>query len=228
MTSANRTTPSEEEFMQKRFWMVESQLRARDITDERVLLAFERVPRHAFIGKELRSSAYGDFPLPVGKDQTISQPYIVALMTQALELKGHETVLEIGTGSGYQAAILSLLCKHVTTIERIPSLAKKAQALLQKLKYINVEVIVSDGTLGYVKNAPYDCIVVTASCYKIPQPLIDQLTNTGILVIPIGNAWGQQLLKVRKRNGNLVHEELGGCLFVPLIGKEGWEPTQFA
>ncbi|MBI4739447.1 protein-L-isoaspartate(D-aspartate) O-methyltransferase [Candidatus Woesearchaeota archaeon] len=215
--------PTSDELANKRFWMVESQLRARDISDERVLAAFERVPRHEFVDKEFRDSAYGDFPLPIGQDQTISQPYIVALMTQALELKGQEVVLEVGTGSGYQAAILSLLCKKVYTIERIPQIVRRAKTVLAKLKYNNVEVIEGDGTLGYQSAAPYDRLIVTASSYKIPQPLADQLKDGGIMVIPIGNPWGQTLIKVRKRDGKLEHEDLCGCLFVPLVGKEGWD-----
>ncbi|MBU2561582.1 MAG: protein-L-isoaspartate(D-aspartate) O-methyltransferase [Nanoarchaeota archaeon] len=207
----------------KRREMVETQLKARDIVDARVLKAMLEVPRHEFLPPELRDVAYGDFPLPISENQTISQPYIVALMTQELELKGQEKVLEIGAGSGYQAAILSRLAKTVYTMERIPALAEHAGSVLRKLCYMNVNVMVGDGTLGLKKHSPYDAIIVTAACFKVPDALKEQLKEGGRLVIPVGDEWGQALIKITKSRGELVERKICDCAFVPLVGEDGWK-----
>jgi protein-L-isoaspartate(D-aspartate) O-methyltransferase len=203
--------------------MVENQLKGRDIVDPAVLKAMLEVPRHEFLPPELRDVAYGDFPLPIGEDQTISQPYIVALMTQELELKGDEKVLEVGAGSGYQAAILSRLAKTVYTVERIAVLAEHAATVLKKLCYMNVNVVVSDGTLGLKSNAPYDAIIVTAACFKVPDALKKQLKEGGRLVIPVGNQFGQSLVKITKSDGEFVERKICDCAFVPLVGEDGWK-----
>lgn len=203
--------------------MVEFQLRERGISDERVLRAFEEVKREDFIPDNFKDIAYADNPLPIGEDQTISQPYIVALMTQALRLKDNDTVLEIGTGSGYQAAILSKLCKRVVSVERFGNLARDAERALRKNNISNVKVIIGDGTLGYESDAPYDAIIVTAACFKIPDRLMDQLAEGGRLVIPLGNKNEQELVKITKLDGEVLRENLGGCRFVPLVGKDGWD-----
>jgi len=181
------------------------------------------VPRHLFVPEELREVAYQDCPLPIGCGQTISQPYIVALMTEALELRGDEKVLEIGTGSGYQAAILSLLAKDVYTIECIATLAARAERVLKELGYVNVMVKVGDGTLGLEEYAPFDAIIVTAAAPNVPQPLIEQLGDGGRLVAPIGPIWSQMLIKVKRRGGDIFVEHLTTVAFVPLIGEYGWE-----
>jgi len=211
------------DFDAKRHEMVEQQLKGRDIVDPRVLKAMSDVPRHEFVPPELRDVAYGDFPLPIEEGQTISQPYIVALMTQELELKGTEKVLEIGTGSGYQAAILSRLAKMVHSVERVNSLAAKAEATLQRLSYLNVQVTVGDGTIGLEKHAPYDAIIVTAACPKIPAALTTQLKNGGILVIPVGDRWSQSLVKIKKSGKESIERKICDCTFVPLVGKDGWK-----
>ena len=211
------------DYSDKRRLMVESQLKARDIVDPRVIKAMMEVPRHEFVPLELRDVAYGDFPLPIGEDQTISQPYIVALMTQELELKGDEKVLEVGAGSGYQAAVLSRLAKIVYTIERIPALAMHAQNILKKLCYMNINVIVGDGTVGLKKNAPYDAIIVTAACYKVPDALKQQLKEGGRLVIPVGGQFGQALVKITKTGGEFSERKICDCAFVPLVGEDGWK-----
>ncbi len=202
--------------------MVRRQIATRGIRAKRVLEAMRTVPRHLFVPTESHHLAYQDGPLPIGWSQTISQPYIVALMTEALELKEHERVLEIGTGSGYQAAILSLLASHVYTIERIPELATKAQDLLLWLGCDNISVHVGDGTLGWPEHAPYEAIIVTAASPEIPQPLTDQLADGGRLVAPIGGTWSQSLVRIRKQGVRLRREELSMVAFVPLIGRHGW------
>ena len=202
--------------------MVRQQIAARGIRAERVLDAMRSVPRHLFVPLESRHSAYMDGPLSIGQGQTISQPYIVALMTEALELRGHERVLEIGTGSGYQAAILSQLASHVYTIERIPELASRAQDLFRQLGYDNISMHVGDGTLGWLEHAPYEAIIVTAAAPEIPRPLTDQLAEGGRLVAPIGGSWSQSLVRVRKQRGHLRRQELTSVAFVPLIGQHGW------
>ncbi len=203
--------------------MVDNQLIGRGISDPRVLEAFRTVPRHEFAGRASPEESYGDFPLAIGRGQTISQPYMVALMTEALELKGGEKVLEIGTGSGYQAAILSKLAREVWSVERIPELAASSHARLKELGYDNVEVVVGDGTRGWPEEAPYAGIVVTAGSPGVPPPLLDQLDEGGRLVIPVGSGYSQTLAVLEKKEGKIHRRERGGCVFVPLIGEYGWK-----
>lgn len=203
--------------------MVKTQLLARGIRDPKVLAAMRKVPRHLFVEEALRSQAYGDFPLPIGEQQTISQPYIVAFMTEALELTGTEKVLEIGTGCGYQAAILAEIVPEVYSIERLPSLAAKARRTLEALRYFNVKIKVGDGTLGWPEEAPFQGIIVTAAAPGIPRPLLDQLAMGGRLVIPVGDRYSQTLDVVRKTPEGIKHDYRGGCRFVKLIGSYGWE-----
>ncbi|MDD5591053.1 MAG: protein-L-isoaspartate(D-aspartate) O-methyltransferase [Dehalococcoidales bacterium] len=194
-----------------------------EISDRRVLAAMARIPRELFVPLEERPSAYGDMPLPIGLDQTISQPLIIAVMTEALELKGKEKVLEVGTGSGYQAAILAELAQLVITVERLPSLAETARKTLNNLGYKNIEIHLAGEALGYQDKAPYDAIMVTAAAPRIPDDLLSQLTVGGRMVIPVGSRYIQELYKItRRRKGDLV-QNLGGCRFVPLIGKNAWE-----
>jgi protein-L-isoaspartate(D-aspartate) O-methyltransferase len=213
----------EDYYREARQAMVETQIRRRGVLDPRVLAAMGKVPRHRFVPRHLWEQAYSDYPLPIGEEQTISQPYIVALMTEALELAGPEKVLELGTGSGYQAAILAELATQVYTIERIPSLARVAEQVLASLGYINMHVIVADGTLGWAAEAPFDAILVTAGSPQVPPPLVDQLAMGGRLVIPVGDRYTQTLTRVRRTPDGLKHEYLGGCRFVKLIGRHGWE-----
>ena len=194
-----------------------------EITDKRVVEAVARVPREAFVSQEYQSAAYDDRPLSIGFGQTISQPYIVALMVQALELRGNEKVLEIGTGSGYEAAILAELTRQVVTVECIPELAESAGQLLERLGYSNVEVHLAGKALGWMENAPYDAIIVSAGAPSIHQILLGQLSWSGRLVIPVGSRWQQELMKITKlKEGDKV-ENLGGCYFVPLIGEGAWK-----
>lgn len=202
--------------------MVRRQIEDRGIRDERVLAAMRAIPRHLFVPPGSRRSAYNDGPLHIGRGQTISQPYIVALMTEALELNGHERVLEIGTGSGYQTAILGRLVAHVYTVERIRELAVRAQDLFRRLDYDNISVHVGDGTLGWPDHAPYDAIIVTAASPDVPEPLTDQLAKGGRLVAPVGGNWSQSLIRIRKQNDRLRRRELTTVAFVPLIGEYGW------
>lgn len=205
-------------FTQARQQMVERQLKGRDITDPRVLWAMGKVRRHLFVGPGLRGEAYTDRALPIAEGQTISQPYIVALMTQLLELKGSERVLEVGTGSGYQAAILAELTRQVYTIEILPGLAKSAAAQLLALGYRNVEVKAGDGYQGWPQLAPFDAIIVTAGATHVPAPLIEQLKEGGRLVIPVGaSSLSQELLQGRKERGRLVTRVVAPVRFVPLI-----------
>lgn len=192
------------------------------ITDEKVLRAMERVPRERFVPPEHRDMAYEDIPLPIGAGQTISQPFIVALMTEALGLTGTEKLLEIGTGSGYQAAILGCLAGKVVTVERFPDLAENAAEKLRELGLLNVDVHVAREGLGWTEEAPYDAIIVTAAAPRVPQSLLDQLKDGGRLVIPVGTRWDQELLVVTKRKDCITRTSLGGCRFVPLIGSEAW------
>ena len=203
--------------------MVQEQLVARGIKDKRVLDAMMKVPRHLFVEEGLWHQAYGDFPLPIGQGQTISQPYIVALMTEALQLSGDDKVLEIGTGSGYQAAILAELTAHVFSIERISSMASKARKILDQLGYATVLIRVSDGTLGWQEEAPFAGIIVTAGSPAVPPTLVDQLEKGGRLVIPVGNEYSQTLLKVVKQDKGYKKNDLGGVRFVKLIGDHGWQ-----
>jgi len=205
--------------------MVEEQLLPRGIKDSRVINAFYKVERHKFIPIEYRASAYGDFPVPIGEGQTISQPYIVALMTECLDLKGEERVLEIGTGSGYQAAILAELAKEVYSIERFESLAKNAQKVLDELGYTNIKIKVGDGTLGWQEFSPFARIIITAASPQIPLPLIEQLKENGKLVLPLGESFSQVLTVVEKKEGKIKTQEICGCVFVPLVGKYGWKES---
>ena len=203
--------------------MVREQLVSRGINDPRVLRAMAKIPRHLFLENELWDRAYEDHPLPIGSDQTISQPYMVALMVQALGLKGTERVLEVGTGSGYLAAILSALCAEVLSIETVQALALKARALLSGLGYRNVSVLAGDGTLGWEEHAPYDAIVISAAAPCIPRPLIEQLKIPGYLVFPMGEKELQTLVRIRKDRQGIREEYFGECHFVRLTGKYGWE-----
>ena len=202
--------------------MVQEQLLARGIKDKRVVAAMMKVPRHLFIEEGLWHQAYGDFPLPIGESQTISQPYIVALMTEALHLAGDKKVLEVGTGSGYQAAVLAELTMHVFSIERISTMASKARKILDELGYANVLIKVSDGTYGWREEAPFAGIVVTAGSPRVPSTLLEQLEKGGRLVIPVGDEYSQTLLKVEKREKGYKQEDLGDVRFVKLIGDHGW------
>lgn len=210
------------EYDRAREQMVRNQIETRGITDPLVLAAMRQVPRHLFVPVEMRDSAYRDAPLPIGEGQTISQPYIVALMTEMLELTGEERVLEIGTGSGYQAAVLSLLAREVYTVERLPTLARHAEELLHQLGYHNVRVRVGDGTLGWSEYAPYEAIIVTAASPDIPPPLLDQLADGGRFIAPIGPRWTQTLVRVRREGDKFHREYLTAVAFVPLVGEHGW------
>jgi protein-L-isoaspartate(D-aspartate) O-methyltransferase len=203
--------------------MVETQLIPRGINDPRVLDAFRKIPRHKFVPEKVRDSAYDDCALPLGEGQTISQPYMVAVMTQELGLSGGEKVLEVGTGSGYQAAILGELCKKVFSVERIESLSQRAEKILKEEGYTNVEMVVGDGTEGFTPAAPYDAIIVTAGCPEIPPPLIEQLKDGGRLVIPLGDVYQQILTTITKKGSKLQSKESVPCIFVPLVGKFGWK-----
>ncbi|RKX96144.1 MAG: protein-L-isoaspartate O-methyltransferase [Spirochaetes bacterium] len=205
-------------------YLIDYELKPAGITDEKVLNAIRKVRREKFIPESLRNRAYGNYPLPIGENQTISQPYIVALMTQALEIDKNDKVLEIGTGSGYQAAILAELARIVYTVERIPSLLDRARTNLYSQGYDNIILVLGDGTQGLPEYAPYDKIIVTAAAPKIPEPLIEQLKGGGKMVIPVGDRFVQDLKLVEKAlNGRIYQKSLGGCRFVPLIGKEGWK-----
>ena len=203
--------------------MVEDQITLRGIKDARLIAAMKEIPRHLFVEEALQSQAYTDHPLPIGEKQTISQPYMVALMTEALLLTGKEKVLEIGTGSGYQTAILAEMCEKVFSVERIRPLAVRARKLLYELGYFNVEIKIFDGTFGWMEESPFDAILVTAGSPDIPQPLVDQIAIGGRLVIPVGDAFVQDLFRVTKTEEGVKREDLGGCRFVKLIGKYGWE-----
>jgi protein-L-isoaspartate(D-aspartate) O-methyltransferase len=202
--------------------MLTQQLLKRGVRDERVLQAMRDIPRHAFVPVRHRAMAYEDMPLPIGHEQTISQPLMVAMMTEALRLHGHERVLEIGTGSGYQAAILSRLAVVVFSIERIPELAAQARATLAMVGIRNVHTVVGDGSLGLPEHGPYEAIVVTAASPKVPPALVNQLKLGGRLVIPVGDRHEQTLVRLTTTNNGPQVERLGGCRFVPLIGQQGW------
>jgi protein-L-isoaspartate(D-aspartate) O-methyltransferase len=205
--------------------MVEQQIRFRGITNTRILSAMQEIPRHLFIPPTYSASAYADAPLPIGNGQTISQPYIVALMTELLDPQPGDNILEIGSGSGYQAAILSTLVKHVTTIERIPAVAELAKRNLAELGLKNTSIVIGDGTQGYVRNAPYEGIIITAATPKIPPPLVEQLKDEGVLVAPVGGRDIQELVTLKKRGGAITSASHGGVRFVPLIGEYGWADT---
>lgn len=211
------------DFQRLRDLMVEAQLISRGITDSRVLEAMRKVPRHLFMKDPLLYEAYGDTALPIGEGQTISQPYMVAVMTELLELKGDEKVLEIGTGSGYQTAILAELAAEVYTIERIPALSDRARETLSVLGYENISFRADDGTLGWSEAAPFDRILITAGAPEIPEPHIEQLAEGGIIVAPVGDKFSQQLVKGRKTGTKLSRENHTPCIFVPLVGDYGWK-----
>jgi protein-L-isoaspartate(D-aspartate) O-methyltransferase len=210
-------------FEKERSRMVDEQIAFRGVTDPRVLAVMSKVPRHEFMPEALRAQAYGDHAMPIGEGQTISQPYIVALMTELLELKGDERVLEIGTGSGYQAAVLAELCQKVFTIERVKTLADKARATLDRLGYKNVAMKVYDGTYGWKEMSPFDAIIVTAAAPDVPDTLVEQLKDGGRLVIPVGERYSQLLIKVIKSPTGVVTKTSIPCVFVPLIGAKGWK-----
>lgn len=209
------------EILKKR--MVKDQLIGRGIKDQKVLSVFSRLPRHEFITPELVKSAYEDCPLPIGSGQTISQPYMVAFMTELLKLTGKEKVLELGTGSGYQSAVLATLAEKVYSIERIEKLANLAREHLKNLGIDNVEVQVGDGTLGLKDFHPYDAIIVTAGAPKIPPALIEQLADGGRLVIPVGGRFSQEIVLIEKKGDEVIETKECGCVFVPLIGEQGWK-----
>ncbi|MBN1995111.1 MAG: protein-L-isoaspartate(D-aspartate) O-methyltransferase [Anaerolineae bacterium] len=209
--------------------MVKKQLAARSITDPRVLTVMGQIPRHLFVDEDLQDAAYRDSPLAIGYGQTISQPYIVAFMTQELLLPedGRAVVLEVGTGSGYQTAILSRLAARVYSIERIEALAKRAQRLLHELDIHNVAIKVGDGGYGWPEHSPYDAIIATAAAPDIPPPLIDQLKDGGRLVAPIGPKWQQELIRLQWKGDEIVRERLAPVAFVPLIGEHGWAEDEY-
>jgi len=211
------------DYAQTRERMVQEQLVSRGIKDTRVLGVMARVPRHLFLESELRDQAYEDHPLPIGANQTISQPYMVALMAEALELKGTERVFEVGTGSGYLAAVLSELCAEVFSVETVEKLASKARNLLTSLGYRNVSVLMGDGTLGWEEHSPYDAVVISAAAPCIPRPLLEQLKTPGFLVFPMGEKELQTLVRIRKDKAGIREEYLGECQFVKLKGQYGWE-----
>ena len=213
-------------YSKQRTRMINNHLMARGITDERVLKTMATVPRHLFVDESIQDQAYSDNPLPIGSRQTISQPYIVGLMTEALELKGTEKVLEIGTGCGYQTAVLAELAERVFSIERIASLAFRAQRTLDSLHYYNILIRAGDGTYGWSEEAPFDAIIATAGAPKIPETLKEQLAVGGRLVIPVGSQSSQTLLKITRlseKTEDMKIEDLCGCRFVDLIGEHGWK-----
>jgi protein-L-isoaspartate(D-aspartate) O-methyltransferase len=216
------STTNQDPYFDDRHRMVESQLRDRGIRDERVLEAMLKIPRHKFVADEFKSQAYEDHPIPIGEGQTISQPFIVASSLQALSLQGTETVLEVGTGSGYQTALLATLSRMVYSIERHAALAKGAEAILRQLGTNNVKIVVGDGSHGIAEFSPYDAILVSAAAPAIPQALLDQLGENGRMVIPVGPQHSQELLLVRKQAGNATIEAMEGCRFVPLVGAGGY------
>src|SRR6202795_1372777 len=215
--------PESEEFSSKISNMIQTQLRRRGITDAAVLAAMESVPRHEFVPREFREKSYDDVSLPIGDGQTISQPYIVAAMTAALHTRPSDRVLEIGTGCGYQAAILSRLAREVFGVERRPELALSASARLARLGYANVHVHCGDGTFGMPALAPFDAILVAAAAPAIPQPLLAQLAEGGRMIVPVGDAEHQELQLIEKRDKSVRTTTLEGCRFVPLVGYHGWQ-----
>lgn len=202
--------------------MVEEQLKARGIVDERLVAAFLKVPRHLFVPPALQHEAYADRPLPIGAGQTISQPFIVALMTSRLHLQGHERVLEVGSGSGYQAAILAELALEVFSVERLPELLVGVGERLRRLGYENVHLTPGNGSLGWPEHAPYDAIIVTAAAPEVPAPLLDQLADPGRMVLPVGGQEAQMLMAIEKRHHTVHRTPITNCVFVPLMGQHGW------
>lgn len=203
--------------------MVATQIAARGVGDERVLSAMRRVPRHLFVPAEVRGSAYSDYPLPIGHGQTISQPYIVAMMTSLLQIQPDDHLLEIGSGSGYQAAVLGILAREVISIERIPEVAQLARKNLADAGITNVTVVIGDGTLGFPGGAPYDGVLITAATPSIPSPLVEQLAEGGRLVAPVGSRDLQELVRLTRKGHDLTRESFGGVVFVPLLGEHGWK-----
>ena len=206
--------------------MVRRQIEARGVTDPKVLAAMRKVPRRLFVSEALTDQAYGDFPLPIGEQQTISQPYIVAEMTQALALSAEDRVLEIGTGSGYQAAVLAEIVFRVYTVERVNALYIRTRKLFDRLHCHNIVTRYSDGTMGWEDESPFDAIIVTAGSPGIPPPLISQLAVGGRMVIPVGNRFTQDLIKIYKDQNGIRQASLGGCRFVKLIGTHGWKKEE--
>lgn len=202
--------------------MVQEQIVARGITDARIIGALRKVPRHLFVDPGIINRAYDDSALPIGEKQTLSQPYMAARMTEALGLTGHEKVLEVGTGSGYQTALLAELCFNVFSVEKLRVLSRKARTLLDRLDYQNIALHVGDGTIGWSEHAPYDAVLVTAGAPSAPKPLLDQLALGGRLVIPVGDEQAQTLLRVTRTQKGFKEEQLGECKFVKLLGKYGW------
>lgn len=213
-------------FARQREEMVRRQIEARGISDQRVLDALRTVPRHLFVNEALTDRAYGDFPLPIGEGQTISQPFMVAEMTQALALSPEDRVLEIGTGSGYQAAVLGQIAHRVYTMERIHPLYARARRLFDQLGYHNIVTRYSDGTLGWSEEAPFDAILVTAGSPRIPEPLIQQLGPGGRMVIPVGDRFSQELTKIYRDETGIRQTAMGGCRFVKLVGEHGWKTPE--
>jgi protein-L-isoaspartate(D-aspartate) O-methyltransferase len=205
--------------------MVKNQIEARGITDPAVLRAMRRVPRHMFVSEALMDQAYSDHPLPIGEQQTISQPYIVAHMTQALQVAGDDRVLEIGTGSGYQAAVLAEIVYRVYTVEKKRNLHIRARRIFDELKYMNIVTRYSDGTLGWREESPFDAILVTAGAPDIPQSLVSQLAPGGRMVIPVGQSFSQELIKLYRDEKGIHQTRLGGCRFVKLVGEHGWDDS---
>ncbi|HWS70813.1 MAG TPA: protein-L-isoaspartate(D-aspartate) O-methyltransferase [Thermoanaerobaculia bacterium] len=219
----SETAAEEREFAHQRALMVERYVAARGVKEERILQAMREVPRHLFVPSVVAAKAYGPGALPIGKNQTISQPYIVARMIELLDLKGKEKVLEIGTGTGYQAVVLSKLCAKVFSIERINELALRAAELIREMKIYNATVKVFDGTYGWSDQAPFDRIIVAAAAPAVPEPLVQQLARTGKLIIPIGPEGNQRLARVTRVGTNVQIEDCGSAEFVPLVGKFGWK-----
>lgn len=217
------TSPGDSEsFEQARASMVERQLVPRSIRSASVLAAMREVPRHRFVEDTLQHEAYDDCPVPIGEGQTISQPYMVAVMTELLALTPESVVLEIGTGSGYQTAVLATIAKQVYTVERVASLAEKARSVLEQLQYQNIEFLVGDGTVGWPEHAPYDGIIVTAGAPRVPEALLEQLADKGKLVIPVGDRFSQVLQVITKQGNRMETTTSCHCVFVKLIGKDGW------
>jgi protein-L-isoaspartate(D-aspartate) O-methyltransferase len=215
-------TDFQAELTQQRAEMVDAQLRRRGIRDERVLRAMEIVPRHEFVPWQLQREAYHDSPIPIGEGQTVSQPYIVAHMLEALRLSPEDRVLEVGTGTGYEAAVMSRIVREVYTIERFASLAEAAKNTFDRLRYTNIHVLIGDGSRGYADGAPYDAIIVAAAAPRVPDALVEQLKDGGRAIVPVGEADLQQLRLVSKNDGGVQRQTLDACRFVPLVGEEGY------
>jgi protein-L-isoaspartate(D-aspartate) O-methyltransferase len=223
MDDRNRAPDIGLQFEDARREMVARQIEQRGVRDARVLQVMCSVPRHLFVPQEYVQASYADEPLPIGEGQTISQPFMVAAMAEALLLKGSEKVLEIGAGSGYQAAVLSRLAREVIAIEAQPALAASARERLERLGYTNVRVEQGDGSMGWPQDAPYDAILVTAAAPSVPPPLIEQLAEDGRFVLPVGGAENQELVRITKNEGRISRESLYACRFVPLVGRYGWQ-----